>query len=135
MFTVEKAHEDLLHIEISGKVTADEMVKGLDTLLPLTAEMEDGRMLALYHDIELPEAGAIFEEMKRLPQLFGVIGRVKKVAVLSDQKWIRDMAELEGMVLPGTTIRGFEVNERARAEAYLAFQADEEDDDDENFPV
>ena len=84
-----------------------------------------------------PEAGAILEEMKRLPQLFGVIGKVKKVALVSNQKWIRDMAELEGKILPGTTIRSFEFKDRAQAEAYLerADTPDSSDDDTENFPV
>ena len=135
MFTVETLGPDLLQIEIGGKITAEEMSTGLDTLLPLTKEMSDGRMLAIYHDIEFPEAGAILEEMKRLPQLFGVIGKVKKVALVSNQKWIRDMAELEGKVLPGTTIRCFKFNDRAKAEAYLDMSDTSADDDSENFPV
>ena len=137
MFTVETLGPDLLQIEIGGKITAEEMSSGLDTLLPLTSGMNDGRMLAIYHDIEFPEAGAILEEMKRLPQLFGVIGKVKKVALVSNQKWIRDMAELEGKILPGTTIRSFEFKDRAQAEAYLEMSdtPDSSDDDTENFPV
>lgn len=132
MFNVEKTAPDMVQIEISGKLSADQMAQGLDALLPITKDMEDGKMLALYHDIEMPEMGAIFEEMKRLPQLFGVIGKVKKVAVLSDQKWIRDMAQLEGMVMPGTTIRGFEISDTTGANAFLA---DIDEDMDENFPV
>ena len=137
MFTVETLAPDLLKIEIGGKITAEEMSSGLDTLLPLTSAMADGRMLALYHDIEFPEAGAILEEMKRLPQLFGVIGKVKKVALVSDQKWIRDMAMLEGKIIPGMTIRSFEFKDRAQAEAYLemADAPASGDDDNENFPV
>ncbi|RLJ58999.1 SpoIIAA-like protein [Litoreibacter meonggei] len=137
MFTVETLAPDLLKVEIGGKITAEEMSSGLDTLLPLTSAMADGRMLALYHDIEFPEAGAILEEMKRLPQLFGVIGKVKKVALVSDQKWIRDMAMLEGKIIPGMTIRSFEFKDRAQAEAYLdmADASDGDDDDTENFPV
>ncbi|WP_394198333.1 SpoIIAA family protein [Litoreibacter albidus] len=137
MFTVTPVSPDLVQIEIGGKITAEEMSSGLDALLPLTKSMTDGRMLALYHDIEFPEAGAILEEMKRLPQLFSVIGKVKKVAIVSDQKWIRDMAELEGKVLPGTSIRSFEFKDRAHADAYLGtVDSDADDDDDaENFPV
>lgn len=138
MFTVEKADKDLLHIEIGGKITAEEMAVGLDTLLPMAKEMAHGRMLAIYHDIELPEAGAIVEEMKRLPQLLQVISHVEIVALVSNQKWIRDMAELESKILPGTTIRSFETKDRALAEAYLKTGlqgSDDEDDDFENFPV
>ena len=137
MFTVENIAPDLVQIEIGGKITSEEMSTGLDTLLPLTNAMTDGRMLGLYYDIEFPEAGAIMEEMKRLPQLFGVIGKLKKVAIVSDQKWIRDMAELEGKILPGTTIRSFEFKDRAQAEAYLkmAGTSDDDEDDTENFPV
>lgn len=139
MFTVEKTGKDLLQIEIGGKITAEEMATGLDTLLPMAKDMAHGRMLAIYHDIEFPEAGAIVEEMKRLPQLFQVISHVEKVALVSDQKWVRDMAELESKVLPGTTIRSFASKDRAQAEAYLATkpQTEDVDDDDdfENFPV
>lgn len=139
MFKVEKKSADLIEIEIGGKITADEMSKGLDTLLPMTEQMKNGRMLALYHDIEFPEAGAILEEMKRLPQLFGMLGKVTKVALVSDQKWIRDIAELEGTILPGMSVRSFTSDERAQAEAFLKLEpaVDEIDDDggDDSFPV
>lgn len=134
MFTVETLAPDLLQIEIGGKITADEMSAGLDSLLPLTDKMSNGRILALYHDIELPEAGAIMEEMKRLPQLFGIIGKVKSVALVSDQKWVRDMAMLEGKIIPGMKISCFEFKDRAKAEAYLNMKEDDDDEFD-NFPV
>jgi len=134
MFTVKTLAPDLVKVEIGGKVTADEMSAGLDTLLPLTQKMTNGRMLALYHDIEFPEAGAILEEMKRLPQLFGMIGKVKNVALVSDQKWIRDMAMLEGTVMPGMKIRSYEFKDHAQAETYLGMD-DGDDNDIENFPV
>ncbi|PTX55380.1 SpoIIAA-like protein [Litoreibacter ponti] len=135
MFTVEKAGAALIHVEIGGRITAEEMSQGLDTLLPMIAGMQDAAMRMVYHDVGLPELGAVMEEMKRLPQLFGALGHVKRVAVLSDAKWIRDMAELEGMVLPGTTIRGFPTGETASAEQFLSGEPLDDPMDDENFPV
>ncbi|WP_298261622.1 STAS/SEC14 domain-containing protein [uncultured Litoreibacter sp.] len=134
MFKVETMAPNLLKVEISGKITASQMSDGLDSLFPLTNKMSDGRLLAIYHDVEFPEAGAILEEMKRLPQLFGVIGKIGKVALVSNQKWIRDIAMLEGKLIPNMTIRSFEFKDRSKAEAYLDIGNDEEDDF-ENFPV
>lgn len=136
MFTVEKTAPDRIFVEVGGKITADEMSEGLDAMLPMLREMEDAGMLMIYHDIGLPEVGAVMEELKRLPQMFGVMGRVNKVALISSQKWVRDMAELEGLVLPGTTIRGFSPEARPAAEAFLGNGDDEDAEGDfENFPV
>lgn len=139
MFTATKTSDRLLEIEIGGKITADEMKGGLDQLIDMLKASAKSNMLAIYHEIEMPEGGAIIEELKRLPEMFGLISHIDRVALVSPQKWVRDMAELEGKVLPGVTIRSFTPDQRAAAEAFVTpdtpSEADRDIDMGENFPV
>ena len=51
--------------------------------------------------------------------LLASIRKIGKVAVISDQAWLRTAAEVEGKLIPGLKIESFEPSERANAEAWL----------------
>jgi hypothetical protein len=50
----------------------------------------------------------------------GFIGKFKRCAVLADQTWIMAIGELKGALIPGLEIKGFDLNNDALAEAWLA---------------
>jgi len=147
MFTVHPPKSNLVIAEIGGKITRDEMSAGLDALTAQVNDIARANMLCVYDDIDMPEIGALTEELKRLPQLFAMISHLDKVAVVSDQKWVRDMAELEGMVIPGIRLRSFPQAARAEAEQWLGTDDGDGDGaagggttgdgmkDSENYPV
>ncbi len=92
---------------------------GLDAFMAMLPE--EGRMAFLY-DIRafaFPEMEAVTEKMRDLPHLFTAIGRMSKVAMVADPGWLRAVAEFEGMLIPGLTIRSFEPSQREEAEAWL----------------
>ena len=69
-----------------------------------------------------------------MPQLFGLLMKSDRCAVLSDIPWLRTAAEMEGAIFPMLTIKSFELDEEEDAKRWL----DGEDDDNleaENFPV
>lgn len=134
MFNVEKSDNSKVIVEIGGHISAREMSDGIDELTELIADMPKAHVMTIYNDIDMPETGALFEEFKRLPQMLGMIGHLERVAVVSDQRWIRDMASLEGLMLPTVDVRGFAHSARAQADAFLDGTI-EDIDDDENFPV
>ena len=120
MLKITKQNTHRLDLELSGPLDSELMKLGLDDLLAKSKDIEHGRMLYTIHDFEMPTAGALVVELMRLPELFGLLGRFDKCAVLSDTKWLRTVAEFEGILIPGLEIKAFEPHESNAAEAWLA---------------
>jgi hypothetical protein len=108
-----------IDIEFSGKVGSEEMRIALDDLITQSKDIEHGRILYRIEDMELPSLGAIGVELSRLPELFRLIGKFDRAAVIANQKWIQKVGEIEGALIPGLKIKGFNPGEEAEAEAWL----------------
>ena len=119
MLTITKPQPNRVDIDLSGKISSEEMAKGLDELLDLSQDVNNGTMLYTITSFAFPDLGAIVVEMGRLPKLFGLLARFDRCAVLSDVAWLRAAAEVEGAVLPGFDIKAFDLTERDAAEAWL----------------
>ena len=119
MFRITKQSPQRIDIAITGQIDADEMSQALDDLLAQSEAVQDGLMLYTISELALPTLGAFGVEMRRLPKLFGLIGKFRRCAVLSDQTWVRTAAEIEGALIPGLEIKAFDVGETAAAEAWL----------------
>ena len=119
MFTVHKPETNRVDIRVHGRIDAEQMREGLDALVAAAEGVQDGTMLYTIDAFEMPSAGALQVEFGQLPRLFGLIGRFRRCAVLSDAAWIRSVAEVEGAVIPGLEIRGFAHDAREEAVAWL----------------
>jgi hypothetical protein len=119
MFTVTPNGPNRVDIEFSGKLNSDEMKIALDELVYQTKDIKNGRMLYRIDDFALPTLGAIGVELSRLPSLLGLIRNFDRCAVLVDKKWIKTVSEIEGALIPGLDIKGFNRDEEAAAEAWL----------------
>jgi hypothetical protein len=119
MLTITKPDVNRVDIELSGKISAEEMANGLDDLLELSQDVNKGTMLYTITSFAFPDLGAIVVEMARLPKLLGLLGRFDRCAVLSDAAWLRSAAEIEGALIPGFDIKAFDLEERDAAEAWL----------------
>jgi hypothetical protein len=71
-------------------------------------------------NFQLPTLAAIGVESSRLPALFSLIGKFKRCAVLADENWLKAIGELEGDLIPGLEVKGFDPNNEMLAEAWLA---------------
>jgi len=120
MFKVEPNGENRLDIEFSGKLDSDDMKAALDDIVGKSESIEHGRMLYRIGNFDFPTLGAIGVELSRLPELFRMIGKFDRCAVVADKGWIRTTSELEGMLMPGLQIKSFEPDQEAEAEAWLA---------------
>src|SRR5690554_7691881 len=89
MFKVEKVSDNRVHIEISGKITAEEMRVGIDDLIASSDQITNGSMRCLIHDFDLPSLGAFAVELSRLPSLFGLVRKYDRTAVITDKEWVR----------------------------------------------
>lgn len=120
MLRITKPAPNRLDIELKGTLDADAMEKALDELLALSEDVTNGRMLYTIPEFSMPTLGAIGVELRRLPKLFGLLGKFDRCAVLSDTAWLRTAAEVEGKLFPGIEIKAFELGDADAAEAWLA---------------
>ena len=119
MFKVTRHGDNRLDVELSGRLDSDEMKTALDDLVDLSDTIENGKMLYDIIDFNMPSMNAIAIELSRLPELFGLIKKYSKIAVLSDTNWIKKASELEGMLIPGLDIKAFDREQREEAEKWL----------------
>ncbi len=134
MLNVSKVAANRVVIELSGTLDADAMRSALDHLVEKSEGVTHGKMLYKISDFEMPTLGAMAVELYRMPKLFGLIGKFDKCAVLSDVAWIRNAAEIEGVVFRSLEIKSFALTDTEAAEAWLDGRVDD-DDEYENFPV
>lgn len=120
MFQVDVTGPNRIDIALDGKLDSDGMRQALDELAVKSANIEHGRMLYRIGDFQMPTFAAIAVELSRLPQMFRMIHRFDRVAVLANQDWIKKMSEIEGMLIPGLDIKGFDFDQEAAAEAWLS---------------
>jgi len=109
-----------LDLELDGKLDSDAMKVALDELCSKAEGIEHGQMLYRITNFELPTFGAMAVEMSRLPKLFGLIGKFDRCAVLTEKRWIQKASEIEGSIVPGLKIKGFDLDQESDAEAWLA---------------
>ena len=107
-------------VAINGRITAEQMRDGLDAFLAMLPD--DGKMSFLYdiQNFAFPEYDAFAEKMRDIPTLFQALGRIDKIAMVADPGWLRAVAEFEGMLIPGLTIKSFSPEEITDAEAWVS---------------
>ncbi|WP_147126877.1 STAS/SEC14 domain-containing protein [Shimia ponticola] len=120
MFKITKPSENRVDITIDGEIDQDTMRNALWDLLAKSEGVSDGRMYYTLTNFEMPSLAAIGVEMTFLPKLFGLLSKFSKCALVADAAWLRKAAEIEGALIPGLEIKGFEVGQEAEAEAWLA---------------
>lgn len=138
MLTISTPSPNRLDLELSGLIDAQEMDRALTQLIEQSKGVENGKMLYTIKGFELPTLGALAVELQHIPRLFGLLGKFRKCAVLSDTSWIRTFAEIEGALIPNLNIKSFTLSARDAAEAWLAdgdAPFTEDADEAENFPV
>jgi hypothetical protein len=119
-FEVTRVGPNRIEISLDGRIDAAEMALALDALVRESDGIDDGAMLFRVRDFQLPTFRAIGVEMGRLPSMLGWIRKFARCAVLAEQGWLKAIAELEGALIPGVTIRGFGLGEEAAASAWLS---------------
>jgi len=119
LFTVNKINYQRIDIALSGKLDADQMKVGLDQFITLSETISQGKMLYRITDFHLPSFGAIVYEFTRLPSILTVINNFDRAAILTDVLWLQKAAEIEGKLIPGLTIKAFDLEQQTEAEAWL----------------
>jgi hypothetical protein len=122
MFQVHRESDQLLRVTMSGTLDSEKMAKALDDLIEQSQGMQNGIMLFDVVNYHMPSIGAIEVELARMPAMFRFIKQFSRVAVLTDKSWIKTISELEGLLFPGVTIKGFSRDDKSSALAWLSEQ-------------
>mgnify|MGYP000657488910 FL=1 len=124
-FTAVLEAPNLLVVEASGAMTAVAMEIALDLLVPEVRDMNHGGVLMRAQGVEWPTLGAIGVELRHWGQLMAMIRKVDKVAVLTDQGWVRNLATVESLLVPNLEIRSFAPDAEIAARSWLTGSAPE----------
>jgi hypothetical protein len=110
-----KAHKILVYGEISG-----EDVKKLIAFVKSQNEAQAGGNV-LFDLVSMAgyAFGAVAGELVHAPAMMQWITRLGRIAVVSDEGWIRTAARLESALLPGVTYSVYDADEAEAAEAWV----------------
>ncbi|MGB0497957.1 MAG: STAS/SEC14 domain-containing protein [Rubricella sp.] len=110
----DKDESGLITMVIEGQIDAQIMRAALEQFLEMAEGLENGRLLALARDVHWPTGGALGVELVFLPRLFSALAKLDRIAVVSEEDWIRRVAEIEGHLLPHADVETFEDEAAAR---------------------
>ena len=109
---------------IGGKVTEDDMECALDAA---RAAIDDLGYVNVYQEIEGfggVEWDSIEEKMKFLHE-YGT-RHFRKIAVVTEKKWMQKVIAWEDHLFRGIDMRAFSTDDRARARNFLAYAGEDE---------
>lgn len=119
MFQVMRNGENRVDVNFAGKLDSNEMRAGIAQLAQQSEGIAHGRMMYRIGEFNMPTLGAMAVEVSQIPQLFKVVRRFDRMAVVADKGWVRKVSEVEGAMIPGLTIKAFGSEQAAEAEAWL----------------
>lgn len=119
-FSSRLEHPNLLVIETHGALDAVGMEVALDMLVREMEEMHHGAILMRAEGVEWPTLGAIGVELRHWVQLMAMVEKVDKVALLTDQSWVKTLAGIESALIPNLVIKSFPPDGEDAARAWLA---------------
>lgn len=120
VFSAKREADDLVVITMSGKLDATMTKVALDMLVLEMDDMHHGGILMRAGGVEWPTLGAIGVELRHWGQMMAMIEKIDRAAILTDDGIIRAAAAVESALIPGITMRSFDLSEEAGARAWLA---------------
>lgn len=109
-----------IDIAMDGKVDAAAMERVLDELILHMETSVDARLLFDVRNFHLPSLDAIRVKVSKMRSLFGMLSKIDRIAILTDEGWMRQASRIENLVLPGIELRAFARADRMQAEEWLS---------------
>lgn len=119
MIEIIPSTEDVIALKISGKMLRDELMKVVDRVEASLEKNDKTHVYVEVEDFTGIDMTAMGEYLPRAFHMLGKLDRFGRVAVVSDQRWLRWATKLESALLPGISYETFEGAERARALAWV----------------
>jgi hypothetical protein len=119
-FSSTREADDLVVMEVHGRLDATAMEVALDMLVREVDGMHHGGMLMRLQGVQWPTLAAIGVELRHWGQLMAMIEKIDRVAVLTDDAIIRGAVAVESVLIPNMVIKAFAPADEAAARAWLA---------------
>lgn len=119
MLTFIDSADDVLALEISGKITGTDLDPIMDRLDRAMANHDKVHVFVETKAIGGLELSSLPSYLTRALPLFGKLHKFGRVAVVADQAWIRAGTRLESAILPNISYRVYMPEERAEALAWV----------------
>jgi hypothetical protein len=111
--------DDAIALKISGAINGQDLDSIMDRLDATMERHDKVHMFVETQGISSLELASLPHYFGRAMPLFGKLKRFGRVAVVSDQAWIRVGTRIESALLPFIDYRVFEPNERDEALAWV----------------
>lgn len=119
MYELSMTDGNCVVFELNGAPDAVDMENLLQEMSAMVEGKEGMTMLYKITKFEIPSASAMMVKLADLPRWLGVMKSISKMAIVTEKAWIRNVAELEGFLIPGLEIKSFEFADVSEAEAWL----------------
>jgi uncharacterized protein (DUF1778 family) len=119
MHRVIEAGDDVIALEVSGKITGADLDAMMDRLDQAMAHHEKIHIFVETRGIDGIELTGLPGYVARAMPLFGKLTRFGRVAVVADQTWVRIGTRVESAVLPFISYKTFEPAQREEALAWV----------------
>jgi hypothetical protein len=119
LFHSTRESDALLVMEAHGAMDARAMEVALTMLVDEMEGMHHAACLIRAEGIEWPSLGALGVELRHWVQLMAMVEKLDKVAILTDDGWVRRIAAMESVLIPNLVIRAFAPDEEDSARAWL----------------
>lgn len=119
MIDIETLAPHAHRIAVYGEITGDDIMRFVDFA---RAEVAAGTRKSVMIDVVSFAAisfTAVREELAHLPVLFKWAFSLHRIAIISDEEWIRVAARIESALLPGITYAVYDETQEADARAFV----------------
>ena len=111
----------ILGFRISGKVELEDLLPVMDRLNALFARDVPLRGYVEVADFDGVSAEALWKDLSYALKHFRALAtRFERVAVVTDRPWIKRLAKVESLMLPGTEERVFDAKDAVEAQGWIA---------------
>ncbi|WP_262029199.1 STAS/SEC14 domain-containing protein [Microvirga sp. Mcv34] len=119
MLEVLPAPEHVVAMRVSGQVDKDDIERGIAAVEEALAR---GRRIALYIEIAMTgmTPGAFARDLGYGLRHLSELRRFARMAVVTEQEWVRRIVQVQGRILPQIEIRTFAPGERDEALTWVA---------------
>lgn len=122
MISIEPISDNAHEIAIYGAFTAEDMARLVAFVNEQNAAGRGGNVLFDLVSLADFTLGSVLGELAHVPALMQWVYRLDRIAVISDEEWIRSLARLESALLPGVVYAVYDEDQAGTARAWVLGQ-------------
>jgi hypothetical protein len=119
MIDIERLSPNAHRMVVYGEITPDDTAKFVAFAQEQNAADEGGNLLIDMVSMAGFSWSAVAEELAHVPTLMQWLYRLDRIALVSDEAWIRTAARLESALLPGVAYAVYDADEADAARAWV----------------